>query len=138
MKHDPSKKKVVRPLTGEANKKMQIVICIFLMVATCAAYWQVVDHEFLNYDDNEFIISDVEVGPDEDIVSRNLEQNIQSALNELPSDFKTVIILRDIQELSYEDISRIISVPLGTIKSRINRGRLKLQQLLRSKGEKRY
>jgi len=92
----------------------------------------------LSYDDKEFIISDVDTGPEEDIISRNLEKNIQSALNELPNEFRTVIILRDIQELSYEEISSIIGVPLGTIKSRINRGRLKLQKLLRNKGEKRY
>ena len=45
----------------------------------------------------------------------------------LPENYKTVIILRDIQELSYDEISNIISVPLGTVKSRINRARLKLQ-----------
>jgi RNA polymerase sigma-70 factor (ECF subfamily) len=38
-----------------------------------------------------------------------------------------VIILRDIQELSYDDISNIVEVPLGTVKSRINRARLQLQ-----------
>jgi RNA polymerase sigma-70 factor (ECF subfamily) len=92
----------------------------------------------LSYNDQEFIISDIDTGPDEDIISRNLEKNIQSALNELQNEFRTVIILRDIQELSYEEISSIIGVPLGTIKSRINRGRLKLQKLLRDKGEKRY
>jgi len=42
--------------------------------------------------------------------------------------------LRDIQELSYEDISRIVGVPIGTVKSRINRGRLKLQNLLKKIG----
>ena len=44
-----------------------------------------------------------------------------------------IIILRDIQELSYEDISKIIEVPIGTVKSRINRGREKLYQLLKGK-----
>ena len=47
--------------------------------------------------------------------------------NNLPEHFKVVIILRDIQELSYEDISNIVEVPLGTIKSRINRARIQLQ-----------
>ena len=46
-----------------------------------------------------------------------------------------MIILRDIQELSYDEISKIMDVPLGTVKSRINRGRLKLQESLRKKGE---
>ncbi|SVC36052.1 uncharacterized protein METZ01_LOCUS288906, partial [marine metagenome] len=45
--------------------------------------------------------------------------------------FRTVVILRDIQELSYEEISKIVEVPLGTVKSRINRARLQLQEMLK-------
>ena len=89
----------------------------------------------LSYDDREFIISSSDSDPSKDHLSQNLEKNIQNALSELPDDFKTIIILRDIQELSYDDISKIVELPLGTVKSRINRGRLKLQQLLKRKGE---
>ena len=60
---------------------------------------------------------------------------IKKALAGLSSDFRTMIILRDIQELSYDEISKIMDIPLGTVKSRINRGRLKLQESLRKKGE---
>ena len=60
-------------------------------------------------------------------------RNIQNALLQISIDFRTIIILRDIQELSYEDISKIIEVPIGTVKSRINRGREKLYQLLKGK-----
>ena len=52
---------------------------------------------------------------------------IQKAINKLQDKFKEVIILRDIQELSYDDISLIVNVPIGTVKSRINRARLQLQ-----------
>ena len=52
---------------------------------------------------------------------------IRKAIDELPEKFKTVILLRDIQELPYEEISSIIEVPIGTVKSRINRARLQLQ-----------
>ena len=52
---------------------------------------------------------------------------IRAAIQGLPNRFKTIIILRDIEELSYEEISSILDVPLGTVKSRINRARLQLQ-----------
>ena len=87
----------------------------------------------LSYDDKEFIIKSKDDEPGDEIINEDLQKKVQSALHELPDDFKTIIILRDIQELSYEDISRIIKLPLGTVKSRINRGRLKLQNLLKMK-----
>ena len=92
----------------------------------------------LSRDDREFIIASSDVDPSEDLSSQNFEKSVQMALAELPDDFKTIIILRDIQELSYDEISKIVEVPLGTVKSRINRGRVKLQQLLKKKGERLY
>lgn len=55
---------------------------------------------------------------------------IQKALAEIPASFRRVVILRDIQQLSYDEISEIASLPMGTVKSRINRGRAKLRTLL--------
>jgi RNA polymerase sigma-70 factor (ECF subfamily) len=52
------------------------------------------------------------------------------AIDNLPEPFKTITILRDIQELSYDDISTILDIPMGTVKSRVNRARLKLQETL--------
>ncbi|MFQ6604503.1 MAG: sigma-70 family RNA polymerase sigma factor [Fidelibacterota bacterium] len=60
------------------------------------------------------------------------EKRLQEAIQELPLHFRTVVILRDIQELSYEEISKIVNVPLGTVKSRINRARLQLQKALKA------
>ena len=90
---------------------------------------------------NEVVLSFIassDVDPSEDLSSQNFEKSVQRALAELPDDFKTIIILRDIQELSYDEISKIVDVPLGTVKSRINRGRVKLQELLKKKGERPY
>ena len=56
---------------------------------------------------------------------------IHRALNELPDDFREVVVLRDIQQLSYEEIAVITGLPLGTVKSRINRGRARLQEMLK-------
>lgn len=56
---------------------------------------------------------------------------IQEALRQLPAVFREAVILRDIQDLAYEEIADIIGMPIGTVKSRINRGRAQLQQLLK-------
>ena len=59
------------------------------------------------------------------------EHEINKAIQDLETSFRTAFILRDIQELSYEEISKITEVPLGTIKSRINRARIQLQGKLK-------
>lgn len=52
------------------------------------------------------------------------------ALKELDVSFRTVVVLRDVQNLSYDEIAEITGSPLGTVKSRLNRGRAKLQRML--------
>ena len=69
--------------------------------------------------------NDNEVG--QEIQTEIVNKIIREAVDQLSEKFKTVITLRDIQQLSYEDISEIIDVPIGTVKSRINRARLQLQ-----------
>lgn len=59
------------------------------------------------------------------------EQFIQEALLKIPEVYREAVILRDIQEMSYEEIAEITGVNVGTVKSRINRGRAGLRELLR-------
>ena len=56
-----------------------------------------------------------------------LFQKIKFAINNLSTSSRAVIVLRDIEKLSYSQISSIIDVPIGTVKSRINRARIQLQ-----------
>ena len=59
---------------------------------------------------------------------------MNACLKQLSEEFKIMIIFRDFQELSYDVISKIMDIPIGTVKSRINRGRFKLLKLLKEKG----
>ena len=72
-----------------------------------------------------------------DKLDDNEAKILHKSIFELEQDFRTIIILREIQELSYENISKILKLPLGTVKSRINRGKLKLREILINKGVKR-
>lgn len=85
----------------------------------------------LGYNDKDYDISDENYNPERDVDGRIKETMIHEKIMELSPKFREVIILRDVQQLSYEEISEIVNIPLGTVKSRVNRGRLKLQEKLR-------
>ena len=91
-------------------------------------------HSDMSFDNNEFIIEDKNKTPDDIFLDKKLTEDLSECLSLLPLNFKTIIILRDIQELSYDEISTIVELPLGTVKSRINRARLKLYECLTDKG----
>ena len=90
----------------------------------------------LSFEDNEFIIKDTNKTPSDIFLDQGLRDSLNECLSLLPLNFRTIIILRDIQELSYDEISTIIELPLGTVKSRINRARLKLYECLQNEGLK--
>jgi RNA polymerase sigma-70 factor, ECF subfamily len=72
----------------------------------------------------------------EDTLDRNeLGNAIQSCLNNLPDDFRTVVVLVDLQGMDYTEASDVIGKPLGTIKSRLARARLRLRDCLQAFGE---
>ena len=74
-----------------------------------------------------------ETSPPDQYTESSLQYHyIQYALNQITSDFREVVMLRDVQELTYAEITEITGLPMGTVKSRINRGRSKLQTLLKS------
>lgn len=85
----------------------------------------------LGYNEKDYDISDEAYNPEKDVDSRMKEEIIHREINDLSPKFREVILLRDVQQLSYEEISQIVNIPLGTVKSRVNRGRLKLQEKLK-------
>ncbi|MCP9484878.1 MAG: sigma-70 family RNA polymerase sigma factor [Gaiellaceae bacterium MAG52_C11] len=66
----------------------------------------------------------------ERVVEKLSQDNIVSALSELPHDFRDVVVLVDIGEFSYADAAQILDVPMGTVMSRLHRGRRILKQKL--------
>jgi RNA polymerase sigma-70 factor, ECF subfamily len=76
------------------------------------------------------VITDNRPVPDKTLEQKEKMARIQEALNSLPSDQKTVVILCDIEGLSYEEIARITKNRLGTVKSKLSRARLGLRNKL--------
>jgi RNA polymerase sigma-70 factor (ECF subfamily) len=74
----------------------------------------------------------------EDKMFRELvDDDISQALDELPEDFRTVVLLCDVEGFTYEEIANMLDVPIGTIRSRLHRGRNLLKAQLKEYAEKR-
>lgn len=72
--------------------------------------------------------------PHEHYEKKEIKIEVQKAISQLGEEFKTVIVLRDIQGFSYDEIAEITGAPLGTVKSRIKRAREAVKEYLLEKG----
>ncbi len=72
----------------------------------------------------------LEPGPERAYEHLNLDEDVQAALDALPPDFRAAVVLCDIEGLSYEEIAATLGVKLGTVRSRIHRGRSALREAL--------
>ena len=92
---------------------------------------------YLNWDEETETGIDI---PDEsqrpDLVTETslADRQIQEAIESLPANYRKVVLLRDVEGLSYQEIAEIVGRPVGTVKSRVNRARLRLQRRLRMEG----
>lgn len=75
-------------------------------------------------------LPDETYAPDKAAESALQDRHIQNAFERLENTFQEMVVLRDVQQLSYDEIAEITGVPMGTVKSRIHRGRQKLQEML--------
>ena len=73
--------------------------------------------------------------PEEEYENKELRKEIQKALNMVSNEHRTMIVLRDVQGFSYDEISEMLKCPPGTVKSRINRARKALKELLSDRKE---
>ncbi len=72
--------------------------------------------------------------PDTVTESSITDVQIQRAIDTLSDNYRQVVLLRDVDGLSYQEVSEIVNCPVGTVKSRVSRARMKLQQKLRNEG----
>lgn len=82
-------------------------------------------------DDHQYHLRAVGTSAQKEMERRELASQVQVGIDKLPPDLKTCVILRDVEELSYQEIVEVLKIPEGTVKSRINRGRIELAKILR-------
>jgi RNA polymerase sigma-70 factor, ECF subfamily len=75
-------------------------------------------------------LEDKAASPESKMRSQETQKLVHEALRRLSPELREAVILRDLQDLDYKDIAKVLSVPEGTVKSRINRGRTELARLL--------
>ena len=80
------------------------------------------------------LISDIE-SPEEGVLRGELNKTIQVGINQLPEEQRIILVLSDVQGFSYQEIAEIIDQPLGTVKSRLSRGRRRLRDFLLTQQE---
>ena len=73
--------------------------------------------------------------PEDHLIRRVMSQDVLKAVDGLPIDFRMVVILADLQEFSYKEIAEILDIPVGTVMSRLFRGRKQLQKVLLAREE---
>lgn len=81
-------------------------------------------------EDRPMKLEDTTILQDDSLHEKMCINELEKALKKLSEDFREVVILRDIQQLAYDEIAVITDLPMGTVKSRINRGRAQLQDIL--------
>ena len=82
-------------------------------------------------DDEAAPVEPIASGTPESILISSLDQEtIQKALEELPVQYREVILLCDVEEMSYQEIAETLAIPIGTVMSRLSRGRKAMRELL--------
>jgi RNA polymerase sigma-70 factor (ECF subfamily) len=85
--------------------------------------------------DHSAALTDEHESPEERAMRQDLGRAIQAGLDELPDHQRVTLVLSDIQGLSYEEIADVTGVSLGTVKSRLSRGRSRLRDYLQQNQE---
>ena len=75
-------------------------------------------------------IPDIKAGPEEILVNKETTNVVGKAIQTLPEQFRTAIVLRDLEDMTYDDIAHLTQTDIGTVKSRISRARAKVQKVL--------
>ena len=82
-------------------------------------------------DEHAYHLRSIGTSAQKEMERRELCAQVQEGIDKLPPDLRTCVILRDIEEMSYQEIVDVLQIPEGTVKSRINRGRIELAKILR-------
>ena len=79
--------------------------------------------------------ADTDPLPEDHLMTADLRRTLERALMQLPEEWRLIVVLSDVNGLSYDEVAKATGLPLGTVKSRLSRARARLRDILRSSGE---
>jgi len=94
----------------------------------CIDYWRKNKKYLLNNQELDEKISSGQPTPEDNLIKESEIEILRKKISQLEPDLRIILILRDVHDLSYQEIAERFSIPEGTVKSRINRARLRLAQ----------
>ena len=121
---------------GEAGTSARAwLLTIVRNTAFSARRRQGPDAAVLEFDETQHSGAVADEQPDAALLRGSAKETLARALDRLAPEFREVIVLRELEGLSYKEISDVAGVPVGTVMSRLSRARSRLQQALREEGE---
>jgi RNA polymerase sigma-70 factor (ECF subfamily) len=106
---------------------------LLAIVRNCSRTWrkrQRVDEHTVPFDETQYLSTSEADAPDAAAEQASEQARVQRAIDSLPDEFREVIVLREVQDLSYREIGDIVGVPIGTVMSRLARARKRLAVML--------
>jgi RNA polymerase sigma factor (sigma-70 family) len=82
------------------------------------------------FDEELHNVTQATLDPEASLLQQERAELLRQALTELPAELREVLVLRELEQLSYSEIASIAKIPIGTVMSRLSRGRKRLQQVL--------
>lgn len=119
---------------GEGTSARAWLLAIVRNTAYSAQRRRRVDGLATEFDETEHSEAVAQEHPEAALLRKGVQQELAGALDQLPPEFREVIVLRELEGLSYKEISEVAGVPLGTVMSRLARARARLQDALRRVG----
>jgi len=106
---------------------------LLAIVRNCSLTWRKrrrIDDRTIPFDDTSELATSEADAPDVAAVQASEQARVNQAISALPEEFREVIVLREVQDLSYREIGDVVGVPIGTVMSRLARARKRLAALL--------